>query len=150
MLTKLVIQQCKLHQRSSQQKENVKWELLQVHSAAGHFLPPMLIFKREPMADSLKSGAPNGTIFACTESGWIDAQVFLQWLQHFIDCVKPSNDNKHLLVLDGHACHSKNLEAIQLARENGIFMISFPVHTTHKLQPLDVAFFKSLKNWYNI
>ncbi|KAL8575512.1 hypothetical protein ACOMHN_013063 [Nucella lapillus] len=29
-------------------------------------------------------------------------------------------------------------------------MMSFPAHTTHRLQPLDVTFFKSLKNWYNI
>ena len=29
-------------------------------------------------------------------------------------------------------------------------MLSFPPHTTHKMKPLDVSFFRSLKNWYNI
>lgn len=120
------------------------------NSATGHFIPPMLIFKRKRMADSLKNGAPDGTVFACTDSGWINADVFVQWLRHFIACVKPSPDNKYLLLLDGHTCHSKNLEAIQLARDNGIIMLSFPGHTTHRLQPLDVAFFKSLKSSYNI
>ncbi|KAL8585211.1 hypothetical protein ACOMHN_013226 [Nucella lapillus] len=119
-------------------------------SATGHFIPPMLIFKRKRLADSLTIGAPNGTVFACTDSGWIDSDVFLQWLHHFIRCVKSSPENKHLLLLDGHTSHSKNLEAIKLARENGVIMMSFPAHTTHRLQPLDVTFFKSLKNWYNI
>ncbi|KAL8608290.1 hypothetical protein ACOMHN_042157 [Nucella lapillus] len=119
-------------------------------SATGHFIPPMLIFKRKRLADSLTIGAPNGTVFACTDSGWIDSDVFLQWLHHFIRCVKSSPENKHLLLLDGHTSHSKNLEAIKLARGNGVIMMSFPAHTTHRLQPLDVTFFKSLKNWYNI
>ena len=59
-------------------------------------------------------------------------------------------DNKHLLLLDGHASHTKKLEAIILARDNGVTMLSFPPHTTHEMQPLDVSFFRSLKKWYNI
>lgn len=120
------------------------------HSATGHFIPPMLIFKRKRMADSLKVDAPNGTVFACTDSGWIDTDIFIQWLRHFIQSVNASPENKVLLLLDGHTSHSKNLDAINLARENGVFILSFPAHTTHRLQPLDVAFFKPLKNWYNI
>lgn len=54
-----------------------------------------------------------------------------------------------LLLLDGHSTHTKNLEAIQLTRDYGIIMLSFPAHTTHRLQPLDKSFFKSLKNNYN-
>ena len=120
------------------------------HSASGRFIPPMLIFKRKRMADSLKVDAPFGTIFACTDSGWIDSKVFVEWLRHFIANVKPSPQNKVLLLLDGHTSHSKNREAIVLARQHGVVMLSFPSHTTHRLQPLDVTFFKSLKNVYNI
>lgn len=54
-----------------------------------------------------------------------------------------------LLVLDGHSTHTKNLEAIELARVFGILMLSFPAHTTPRLQPLDRSFFKSLKSNYN-
>ncbi len=120
------------------------------HSATGHFLPLMLIFKRKRMADTLKVDAPTGTVFACTDSGWIDSDVFTQWMKHFIQSVNSSKENKHLLLLDRHTSHSKNLDTIKLARENGVFLLSFPPHTTHRMQPLDVSFFKSLKNWYNI
>ena len=120
------------------------------HSGTGNYLAPMLVFRRKRIANSLKADAPAGKIFACTDSGWIDSDCFLIWLKHFIASVNPSVENKHLLLLDGHASHTKNLEAIKLARENGVLMLSFPPHTTHKMQPLDVSFFRSLKNWYNI
>ena len=47
-------------------------------SATGRYIPPMLIFKRTRMADSLKEGAPEGTAFACTKSGWIGSEVFVE------------------------------------------------------------------------
>nr|XP_012149906.1 PREDICTED: uncharacterized protein LOC105663718 [Megachile rotundata] len=70
---------------------------------------------------------------------------------HFIKYIKleKSNENKLLLLLDGHSTHTKNIEAIDLACEYGIIMLSFPAHTTHRLQPLDKSFFKSLKANYN-
>ena len=67
----------------------------------------------------------------------------------FIDTVRPSNDRKVLLILGGHSTHTKNLNAITLARDNGVVMFCLPAHTTHKLQPLDVSFFKPLSIFYN-
>ncbi|CAH1995185.1 unnamed protein product [Acanthoscelides obtectus] len=118
-------------------------------NAAGNYVPPMLIFKRIRFKDELKAGAPPGTEFACSESGWITSELFVKWLQHFISFAKPSTDRKVLLILDGHTTHTKNLEAILLARKHGIVMLSLPSHTTHRLQPCDVSFFKPLNSYYN-
>jgi hypothetical protein len=49
-----------------------------------------------------------------------------------------------LLLADGHVSHTNNLRLIEKAREN-VTLLIFPSHYTHKLQPLDVAVFKSLK-----
>lgn len=116
-------------------------------NAAGEFIPPMLIFKRVRMNDCLKKGAPPGTVFGCSKNGWITSELFVQWLEHFIKYTKleKSNNKQVLLLLDGHTTHTKNIEAIHLACEYGIIMLSFPAHTTHRLQPLDRSFFKSLK-----
>ncbi|XP_030748263.1 uncharacterized protein LOC115876585 [Sitophilus oryzae] len=113
------------------------------------YIPPMLIFKRIRFKDELKEGAPPGTIFACSESGWITSELFVKWLKHFINFVKPSKNNNVLLIMDGHTTHIKNLEAITLARENGIITISLPAHTTHRMQPCDISFFKPLSSYYN-
>ena len=119
---------------------------LYCHLATGHLMPSILIFNRKRMADSLKSDAPSGAVFACADSGGIDSDTSI----HFIQSVNAGPQSKRLLLLVGHASHSKNLDAIKLARENGVHILSFPAHTTHRLQPKDVAFFKSLKSWFNI
>ena len=75
--------------------------------------------------------------------------MFIQWLKHFKANVGPTKEHPVLLILDGHSSHTKNLEAIHFARENGIVMLSLPPHTTHRLQPLDRTFFKPLMGNYN-
>ena len=55
---------------------------------------------------------------------------------------------KVLLLLDGHTTHSKNLEACEFARKNGIILLQLPGHTTHRLQPLDIAFFGPLQTYF--
>lgn len=115
-------------------------------SAGGFFLPPMLVFKGQRFKPEWKMGAPPGTEFAMTDNGWSNCDTFLKWLKHFVAYVKPSNENKILLVLDGHASHTKDLNVIKYARANGVVIMSLPSHTSHKLQPLDHSFFAPLKS----
>lgn len=124
-------------------------------NAAGSFVPPMLIFKRQRFKNELKDGAPPLTIFGCSENGWITTDLFSSWVKNFINYLhlkpiaKEPGQKKILLILDGHSTHTKNLEALTLARDHGIIMLSLPAHTTHRLQPLDRSFFKSLNSKYN-
>lgn len=110
-------------------------------SAGGFYVPPMIIYKRGRACEDFKDGAPPGTVFVFNpESSFINTYIFSQWMQHFIKCVKPNKLDPVLLLCDGHASHTKNLKAIELARDNGVIMLAFPSHTSAKLQPLDVAF----------
>jgi hypothetical protein len=111
-------------------------------------VPPMMIWPRKRMSDALMRGAPPGSVGAVSDNGWTECSLFVKWLLHFISFVKCSRDNPVILIIDGHNSH-KSLEAIDTARDHGVTMITLPPHTTHKLQPLDVTFFKSLKANYN-
>lgn len=117
-------------------------------NAAGAYIPPMFVFARKRMTPLLMTGCPPGSTSTCTANGWSDADCFLLWLQHFVTHAKPTRDEKHIIILDGHHSH-KTLAAIDFARENGIVLITLPPHCTHKMQPLDVSYFKSLKAAYN-
>ncbi|GFO48175.1 tigger transposable element-derived protein 1 [Plakobranchus ocellatus] len=117
--------------------------------AVGHYLPPMFIFRRKRMADDLKSGGPPGSHIECQEKGWMDLDLFVSWIQQFIRHVKPSEANPILLIFDGHASHTSNLKAIEIAKTYNIVMLSLPPHYTHKLQPLDVGFFKPFQTYYD-
>jgi len=117
-------------------------------NSAGTFIPPLFVFPRKRMIEALMKDSPAGSIAACSDNGWSDGNIFLKWLAHFADTIKCSKEDPHLLLLDGHVSH-KTLDAVLFARERGIVMLSFPPHCTHRMQPLDRAFFKSLKNNYN-
>ena len=55
-----------------------------------------------------------------------------------------STNVRHLLILDGHKAHL-TLEVVTKARRNRVGMFTLPSHTSHELQPLDVACFKPFK-----
>ena len=114
-------------------------------SAAGQFIPPYFLFKGTRLPRNLKEGAPPDSIVNCNQSGWMTQETFIYWMKYFISCVKPSKDKKVLLILDGHTSHTKNLKAIELTREHGVVLLSLPPHCSHKMQPLDVCFFSSIR-----
>jgi hypothetical protein len=118
-------------------------------SAAGQYVAPMIIFKRKRMVVELGLGAPPGCIVQISDTGYSNSELFLIWLKEFIKVVKPSKEDKVLLLLDVHTSHSKNLAAIELARANGVIILQLPGHTTHRLQPLDVSIFGPLETYYN-
>jgi len=101
-------------------------------SASGVYLPPMLVYKRKRMSELLMKDSPPGTgsIGACSPNGWIDSGLFVKWLSHFIAVVKPTQDKKILLIMDGHSSH-KSLEAVEMARQNGIVMMCLVSTTAH-------------------
>ncbi|KAJ4432056.1 hypothetical protein ANN_20670, partial [Periplaneta americana] len=102
---------------------------------------------QEKMMESLTFGAPPNTIFRCQDKGWMDSDTFCEWIRHFIRTVKPSPQEKVLLILDGHSSHTQSLKAIEICRQYGVIMLSLPSHCTHRLQPLDVSFFKPLNTF---
>eukprot|EP00745_Piridium_sociabile_P012380 TRINITY_DN190907_c0_g1_i1.p1 TRINITY_DN190907_c0_g1~~TRINITY_DN190907_c0_g1_i1.p1 ORF type:complete len:178 (-),score=23.43 TRINITY_DN190907_c0_g1_i1:26-559(-) len=108
----------------------------------------MVLFKRKRQCRELADGAPTGSLVTNNESGWMDKDMFMTWIRHFTTHVKPSPDRPVLLIMDGHSSHTRSLAAIDYARENGIVMLSLPPHSTHRLQPLDVSFFKPLQSFY--
>jgi hypothetical protein len=112
-------------------------------SASGLSILPMLIYPRKRMTEKLKEGALPGTLFDCSDNGWINQELYLRWLKFFIANIPPARPV--LLIQDGHGSHL-SLDVIQLARENDIHLLCLPAHTTHLLQPLDVSVFKSLKS----
>lgn len=117
-------------------------------SATGQYIPPFLIFPRKNMKMELMNGTPPGSKYACHPSGWIQQDIFVEWLHHFISITKPSAEDPVVLILDGHYSHTKNLEVITVARENHVHIICLPPHSTHRMQPLDVAFMSPFKTYY--
>lgn len=117
-------------------------------NAVGQFIPPAIIFPRKRRNDLLFQGVPYGTLCLHNESGYMKSETFIEFLNHFKQHTQCSENNKVLLLLDGHSSH-KSVQAIEFCRENGIILLSFPPHCTHEMQPLDVGVFSPLMAYYN-
>lgn len=117
-------------------------------NAAGGFIPPMMIFPRVNYRPHMITGAPTGTIGAANPSGWTSSEIFVQWLNHFIRHTRVTKQRPVLLTMDNHESHM-SIEAIDLAKDNGIVLLTFPPHCSHKMQPLDVSVYGPLKQYYD-
>ena len=102
-------------------------------SAARIALPPMIIFAKSFPGGAYKFNGPDDALYAKSESGWIDSELFMMWMKkiflHFCGSQRPV-----LLFVDGHASHI-TIKVIDFARENQIILFCLPPHTTHALQP---------------
>jgi hypothetical protein len=76
------------------------------------------------------------------------SDIFTDCFTRFIRHVKPTAEDPVILVLDGHFSHVHNFEVVDLYRENHVYIVSLSPHTTHKMQPLDLAFMGPLKCYY--
>lgn len=118
-------------------------------NAGGQFIPPLIIFPRARENPDLLNGTPPETVMVCHPSGWMQSEIFCPiWFTHFLKCVKPTEDDPVLLILDGHATHTKNINLLEQARQNHVSIICIPPHTSHRLQPLDVTFMLPLSTYY--
>jgi hypothetical protein len=50
--------------------------------------------------------------------------------------------------MDNHETHI-SLETIELAKDSGVTIVTFPPHCSHKLQPLDRTTYSAFKRYYN-
>lgn len=58
-------------------------------NAIGNYAAPMLIFPCVHVRNHMLKGAPTGPIGGANPSGWSNEVLFLQYIEHFINQVKP-------------------------------------------------------------
>jgi hypothetical protein len=123
-------------------------------TAAGVRLSPAIIFQGESghVIDSWIESfdTQDRAIFAATESGWINSDLALEWIQQIVEPeTRPEfNSQWRLLLLDGHSTHITR-KMIEFCEGCQIILGLLPSHSTHRLQPLDVGIFGPLATGYS-
>ncbi|KAB0803423.1 hypothetical protein PPYR_00393 [Photinus pyralis] len=102
-------------------------------SATGNSLPPVMVFPRKYFKPPMINGAPPGTLGLANPSGWMNGELFVNAMQHFIH-----HSGSHLTI-----------NTLNLAKDHGVTIVTLPPHCSNKLQPLDVSVFASFKAHYN-
>ena len=79
-------------------------------------------------------------------NGWTDQELGTKWLEKDFEpetAARNISGGYRLLILDGHNSHC-TLHFCQFAEKHRIIILCLPSHTTHALQPCDVAVFSPL------
>jgi hypothetical protein len=98
--------------------------------------------------DYLIENGPEGSTGSANMSGWMTGYDILLFMEHFVKHPRITNDRPVLPLLDKHQSHLA-VKVFDLAKEIFIVLLSFPPHTSHKLQPLDRSVFSPFKNVVN-
>ena len=135
-----------IHQILSSERE---WlSVLSAVNANGESIPNYYIFKGIRKIKNYVALCEEGAMMGMQKKGWMDTIHFMEWMDHFIHKMENEGrffqEQRHLLILDGHKSHI-SMDVLLKAKEHHIDMISLPSHTSHHLQPLDIACFKPFK-----
>ena len=93
-------------------------------------------------------GAPPGAKSTSTRTGWMNEDTWPEFLDHLIQHTNCTPDRPMLLILDNLKAHI-SLKAVEIAKSNGIVLLTLPPHTSHRMQPLDVTLYGPFKTQYS-
>ncbi|XP_074037915.1 uncharacterized protein [Leptinotarsa decemlineata] len=74
-------------------------------NALGNYIPPMFIFPRKRFQEHFIRDGPTGSVGTANGSGWMQEDDFHFFLEHFTNHVRPTKEQKALLLLDNHSSH---------------------------------------------
>ena len=135
-----------VHSIEPNQKEHLS--VLSCINADGGCIPNFYILKGCYFLADYIANCEEGAVMGMQPNAWMTRWLFESWISHFIECLKRGPgialSNRHLPILDGHNSHV-TLEVVKISMESGLDIVSLPSHTSHALQPLDIACFKPFK-----
>lgn len=118
--------------------------LMMAGNAAGAVLPPFVVYKSNRLWLTWAEGGPNEARYANSPSGWFDTNTFEEWfVNHMMPQLKKQQGAK-AVIGDNLSSHISP-KVLELCENNEIKFICLPPNSTHLTQPLDVAFFRPLK-----
>lgn len=129
------------------EKENVT--VLITGNATGDIAPTFILFAGKSLPDNACAMAPKDFAFGYSEKidyGWMTAKIFFEYIANVFEPWLTKMKIKHpvLLYMDGHSSHM-TLHLSKFCSDNEIVLLALHANATHILQPLDVAFFRTLK-----
>lgn len=135
----------------SVQPGNREWAtVIECINASGWCISPFIIVKGTYHLSNwtTESGFPDDWVIEPTSTGWMNNEAGLDRVQYFDKETKGrSTGTYRMLIVDGYESHL-SAEFDQYCKVNKIIIVGLPAHSSHLLQPLDVALHSPLKRTY--
>uniref|UniRef100_A0A8D8RDV2 DDE-1 domain-containing protein n=1 Tax=Cacopsylla melanoneura TaxID=428564 RepID=A0A8D8RDV2_9HEMI len=101
-------------------------------------------FTNPKICGRLGQKRPPGCRYNRSISGWLDSQSFDDWFHSLVLPHLKRQDRLKVLIEDNLSSHL-NVNNIETCRTNNIKFICLPPNPTHLTQPLDLAYFRPMK-----
>lgn len=118
-------------------------------NAAGEMCPPLMVLNYARVPNWVQNDFPVGWTYQLTKSGWMTGEAFFKYMsEDFMPWIYKQNIPLPIIVfVDGHTSHL-TLTLSEFCSSNKVILVALYPNATHMLQPMDVGFFKPLKqNW---
>ena len=129
--------------------ESREWvSIIETISALGRVLTPVAVFKGKNILSRwfTTSNIPPWR-YIVSPNGWTSDDIAMGWLHHIFLPETAREDAPRLLLVDGHGSHA-TVEFMSECYIHNVSVVYLPAHSSHVLQPLDLAVFSSLKHSY--
>lgn len=112
-------------------------------NAEGVYVPPFLVAKKSEVRKFIEDLEPG--MAACEmPSNRLTAEIFIEWLHHFKDFAKPSEQQPVMLIVDNSMWHV-SISAYQYCQKHFIKLHVLPPHTAKRMHPLEQSLNKLLR-----
>jgi hypothetical protein len=127
-------------------ENRVSLTVIESISADGIAIPPIVIVPGTMiMVSWFHENMTGHEVVTVSPTGYTNEGICVAWLDHFIKHNNCGPDEPwHILLIDGATCHEAP-EFVLKAKMNRIWIVKFPSHQTHLIQPLDVGCFRQWK-----
>ncbi|CAB3233470.1 unnamed protein product [Arctia plantaginis] len=133
----------RVHLQASEHAESVT--IAGCVNALGTTIPPMVIFKGKRLKPELYDNLPQGSLVEKSAKGYMTNELFKIFLKHLS---RYKSQGPCLLIFDGAACQL-DLSIVDISDSLGINLYCLPSNTTHELQPLDKAVYRSFEHHWD-
>lgn len=126
--------------------------VLFMYSADGIRAPPMILYKyQEKIPRKIAENCPTGWGLGVSESGWMTSETFFEYMTNIFYPWLIQNNVVFPVIIyfDGHSSHM-TVPLVSFCRERNIELIALYPHSTHIIQPLDIAFFHPFKEAWKV
>ncbi|KAJ8875655.1 hypothetical protein PR048_023552 [Dryococelus australis] len=110
-------------------------------SPSGVALHPNMVFPQVHFKEHMLKGAPPGTSGLVAQSGWMNSELFARVMQHFVKVSHLAKENPSLLILGNHESHL-SITALDIAKDNGVTVLTIPPYCSNCMQLLDISDFR--------
>jgi hypothetical protein len=133
--------------RRRQKEDHASVSLLACISCDGRLQPSLFIGKNKTVNEEFSTQMPPEARIAYAQKGFVNGEVFSQWIDCLINDLSITQESPALLLLDGHRSR-ENIDALINARKSGLHIVVLPSKATADVQPLDKVVFAPFKRSY--